>query len=620
MSVTYGFYNTKLYDAIQMASIFDGIILDGVFQHYGNRFMVRPNNGMQIKVETGRAWFNHTWTLNDANFYIDIESPPSGYDMKRIDTVVLDIDTHNSVLKNSIKVVKGVESRTPVAPTLVTAGLSHNQYPLADILLKSSSADITESDITIRVGTSMCPYVTAPLEKMNVDDLIAQWKDQFNTWFSKTKDETNVLINGIKLEWTTWFNAAKKEFSDWFSFVKEDFDAMSTEITRLGNLIDDNYAALKAYTDTRIGNLITSAPETLDTLGEIADAIKENEDVVDALNDAIVKKVDKVSGKGLSTNDFTNAYKNKLDNLDTSIAGYLPLSGGDMLDGAFIRMSEGGGLIAEKYDLSGSEIIHDIAYVQNGEFKSLRYHTYEGGEDYNQDLTDNYEAIYDVQGISFVKNERELFKMDVNDDWITIDQKNKPLVKFVGKNNQETGIHFINSDTSNELFVGIGGGGFAHGIYSYKLNRWIAYADASGVYLRGLADISYVAQTIRQYEAGGGYRDATFHWQEYNANGQNVPSWLFGATNNTDIYVVNPTKLSVKNAGYIRDIGSGAEISIGLSQSAYTPNEANYVLGSVGYAIKPMKKPIRELTQAEYDALSNSEKLNGVVYFIKDAT
>ncbi len=37
MSVTFGFYNSvngdRKYDAIQMSSIFDGIIRDGVFQH-----------------------------------------------------------------------------------------------------------------------------------------------------------------------------------------------------------------------------------------------------------------------------------------------------------------------------------------------------------------------------------------------------------------------------------------------------------------------------------------------------------------------------------------------------------------------------------------------------------
>lgn len=48
----------------------------------------------------------------------------------------------------------------------------------------------------------------------------------------------------------------------------------------------------KDYTDTAIGNLINSAPETLDTLGEIASAIKENEDVIKALNGAIATKQD----------------------------------------------------------------------------------------------------------------------------------------------------------------------------------------------------------------------------------------------------------------------------------------------------------------------------------------
>lgn len=37
------------------------------------------------------------------------------------------------------------------------------------------------------------------------------------------------------------------------------------------------------------------------------------------INTALGNKVDKVSGKGLSTNDFTTAYKNKLDNLDTNL-------------------------------------------------------------------------------------------------------------------------------------------------------------------------------------------------------------------------------------------------------------------------------------------------------------
>ena len=49
-------------------------------------------------------------------------------------------------------------------------------------------------------------------------------------------------------------------------------------------------SSAKTYTDGKISDLINGAPETLDTLKEVADAIKANETVVDALNDAIGTK------------------------------------------------------------------------------------------------------------------------------------------------------------------------------------------------------------------------------------------------------------------------------------------------------------------------------------------
>ena len=53
---------------------------------------------------------------------------------------------------------------------------------------------------------------------------------------------------------------------------------------------DALYAQLVAYTDGAIADLIGGAPATLDTLKEIADAIAENRDVEQALNEAIGKK------------------------------------------------------------------------------------------------------------------------------------------------------------------------------------------------------------------------------------------------------------------------------------------------------------------------------------------
>ena len=48
--------------------------------------------------------------------------------------------------------------------------------------------------------------------------------------------------------------------------------------------------ATEDYVDTKIANLVNSAPETLDTLGELATAFQENEEVVDVLNQAITTK------------------------------------------------------------------------------------------------------------------------------------------------------------------------------------------------------------------------------------------------------------------------------------------------------------------------------------------
>lgn len=56
------------------------------------------------------------------------------------------------------------------------------------------------------------------------------------------------------------------------------------------NAWNQTYEQGTAYTDQKIADLINGAPETLDTIKEVADAIQENESVVEALDEAIGKK------------------------------------------------------------------------------------------------------------------------------------------------------------------------------------------------------------------------------------------------------------------------------------------------------------------------------------------
>lgn len=57
-------------------------------------------------------------------------------------------------------------------------------------------------------------------------------------------------------------------------------------------VIDEKYKSANTYTDQKIAQLVNGAPETLDTLKEVADAMAENKSVVDALNAAIGTKAD----------------------------------------------------------------------------------------------------------------------------------------------------------------------------------------------------------------------------------------------------------------------------------------------------------------------------------------
>lgn len=214
MSVTYGFYNSKngdrRYDAIQMSSIFDGIILDGVFQHIGTAMMVEESEGMVVNVGIGKAWFNHTWTLNDAPLPLTV--PLSELILNRIDAVVLDIYSNESVRENSIKIVKGVPASNPKNPTLLSMN-GHWQYPLAYIRVDAGVTAIRQANITNCVGTSACPFITAPLEMMSIDALVAQWGDQWKVFYEAQTSDMASTNAFWKQQWFAWYNAQASEMA-----------------------------------------------------------------------------------------------------------------------------------------------------------------------------------------------------------------------------------------------------------------------------------------------------------------------------------------------------------------------------------------------------------------------
>lgn len=255
MSVTYGFYNSingdRKYNALEMSSIFDGIIVDGVYMSIGDALNVKSSGGMGITVGTGRAWFNHTWTLNDSVMPLTIES--SDVLLNRIDAVVLEVNNDSDVRKNTIKIVKGTPASNPVKPSLIKSEMV-NQYPLAYITIGKGVLSISQSNIENAIGTSACPYVTGVLKGMDIDNLVAQWGAQWAEWLSSNTDAWEAFMSGNTNEWKSFMAKNKDEWSDlingntsefetWFEHMKDQLseDAAGNLQLQVDNL---NNAAL----------------------------------------------------------------------------------------------------------------------------------------------------------------------------------------------------------------------------------------------------------------------------------------------------------------------------------------------------------------------------------------
>lgn len=244
MALTSGFYNSKngdrKYNAEQMSAIFDGIINDGVLANIGTAFKVSAATGNNIIVGIGRAWFNSTWIFNDSILPISLESAPAV--LNRIDAVVIEVNRSEEIRAASIKVIKGTDATTPSNPTLINTDLIH-QYPIAYIYRGANTTSITQGNITNKVGTSSCPYVTGILQVQTIDNIVAQWQAQWIEWYANETATTEAQADEIIAQWNQWY---ANETSSVSSTTTAWLSQMQADITEWFNalqiVLDDNTA------------------------------------------------------------------------------------------------------------------------------------------------------------------------------------------------------------------------------------------------------------------------------------------------------------------------------------------------------------------------------------------
>lgn len=133
-----------------------------------------------------------------------------------------------------------------------------------------------------------------------------------------TKEEVDKLVSGGGLDPSKYYTKVEIDNKGFLTSIPAAY-VTESELDAKGYLTkhqDISHLASISYVDTKVANLINGAPQTLDTLKEIADAIKTNESVVQVLDAAIGTKANK-------TDVYTKTeIDNLIDNVEVDLSNY----------------------------------------------------------------------------------------------------------------------------------------------------------------------------------------------------------------------------------------------------------------------------------------------------------
>ena len=149
-------------------------------------------------------------------------------------------------------------------------------------------------------------------------------------------------------------------------------------------------AADKQHLDTLVGLLENDDSNIVDTIHEILEVFENYPQGAD-LAQLLAGKVDKVSGKGLSTNDFTDEYKNKVDNVVDDVSQLQTEKQDKLVAGANITIDENNVI-----STSGGKEFHRVRIFNNEDELLFTQMLYDG-ENVSKIITDKYLFEYGTE-------------------------------------------------------------------------------------------------------------------------------------------------------------------------------------------------------------------------------
>ena len=147
---------------------------------------------------------------------------------------------------------------------------------------------------------------------------------RMNTEVENITNQPNMVI-GKALDLKKAFDKSGKDIKDFLNNILIPeieilfLQKVDKETGKLSELINDGdgqspYATYQELME-EIAKLVDSSPEALNTLNELARALGNDANFASTVLNLLDKKVDKEEGKVLSTNDYTNYEKEKLNSV-----------------------------------------------------------------------------------------------------------------------------------------------------------------------------------------------------------------------------------------------------------------------------------------------------------------
>lgn len=203
-----------------MAIPFEGVITEGVFANWGDAFKPTVIDGSNITIGSGKAWIGKKWIKNDSVYQMPINvSDYASSTEPRTVVVCLDlkVEPYYRFAKFNIEEQRNYSSFTDMLNTITNRDTGRNMLALFAINFAAGDSSIQKTNITNLVGSAWCPYVTAPVQTVTVDDIRNKWDASYNSLMKdivgNAQTKANEAESNFEASFNTWFLTLKNQLN-----------------------------------------------------------------------------------------------------------------------------------------------------------------------------------------------------------------------------------------------------------------------------------------------------------------------------------------------------------------------------------------------------------------------